>query len=348
MADAFPELDGAVDVVVSNPPYIPAGALIRDPEVADHDPALALWSGAGRPRRGPGRRAGRPRLLRPGGLVVVEHADLQGGGAGRVLPRRPAGPTWRDHHDLAGRDRFVTAVRRRTARPTDHGRAMRGGRGSAAVRHRPTPVERPTRGLDAGRRRRPPRRARGAADRHRLRPRRRRLLPRRRWPTCSRPRAAAGTCRCRCWSAPAHPRRHRDRPRRTAARPGRGVLAGRAHRSCASASRRCSGTSATPRHRRRPDAAAPGGHRAARRDRADGASAAPTVTAPAGRRPATRRSSSSARRSAVYLDGGPSGDPSRPRSSTSPGDARGCCGPARCPWRRCARSYRRPERRAVQ
>ena len=45
MATAFPELDGTVDVVVSNPPYIPRGAVVRDPEVATHDPALALWSG---------------------------------------------------------------------------------------------------------------------------------------------------------------------------------------------------------------------------------------------------------------------------------------------------------------
>ena len=78
MADAFPELDGTVDVVVSNPPYIPVGAVIRDPEVAAHDPALALWSGDD------GLDAMRvvervaARLLRPGG-------------AGRGRARRPAG-----------------------------------------------------------------------------------------------------------------------------------------------------------------------------------------------------------------------------------------------------------------
>ena len=100
MARAFADLDGQVDVVVSNPPYIPLGAHIRDPEVAAYDPGVALWSGAD------GLDALRVvatvsvRLLRPGGLVVVEHADVQGRGrAGRAgrharahRRRRPHGP----------------------------------------------------------------------------------------------------------------------------------------------------------------------------------------------------------------------------------------------------------------
>ena len=46
MVDAFPELDGSVDVVVCNPPYIPLEAWASvAPEARDHDPALALWSG---------------------------------------------------------------------------------------------------------------------------------------------------------------------------------------------------------------------------------------------------------------------------------------------------------------
>jgi release factor glutamine methyltransferase len=110
MAAAFPELDGAVDVVVSNPPYIPVDARIRDPEVASHDPAVALWSGAD------GLDAIRvveqvaARLLRPGGLVVVEHSDLQGATAPAVFAD---GSRWQDvadHRDLAGRDRYLTAV----------------------------------------------------------------------------------------------------------------------------------------------------------------------------------------------------------------------------------------------
>jgi len=112
MADAFPELDGTVDVVVSNPPYIPDGAQIRDPEVAAHDPAQALWSGAD------GLDAVRvveqvaSRLLRRGGTVVVEHADLQGRTAPAVFARTGRWADVADHRDLAGRDRYLTATRR--------------------------------------------------------------------------------------------------------------------------------------------------------------------------------------------------------------------------------------------
>jgi release factor glutamine methyltransferase len=111
MADAFPELAGAVDVVVSNPPYIPLGAHIRDAEVAVHDPAAALWSGAD------GMDAIRvveqvaARLLRAGGLAVVEHADVQGQAAPAVFDGAGGWSDIEDHRDLAGRDRYVTAVR---------------------------------------------------------------------------------------------------------------------------------------------------------------------------------------------------------------------------------------------
>jgi release factor glutamine methyltransferase len=111
MTDAFPDLDATVDVVVSNPPYIPVGAQVRDPEVAEHDPALALWSGDD------GLDAVRvveqvaTRLLRPGGTVVVEHADLQGETAPAVFAGTGRWTDVRDHCDLAGRDRYLTAVR---------------------------------------------------------------------------------------------------------------------------------------------------------------------------------------------------------------------------------------------
>ena len=112
MATAFPELDGSVDVVVSNPPYIPVGAVVRDPEVAAHDPAVSLWSGDD------GLDAMRvveqvaARLLRVGGVVVAEHADLQGTSAPAVFAATGAWRDVADHRDLAGRDRFITAVRR--------------------------------------------------------------------------------------------------------------------------------------------------------------------------------------------------------------------------------------------
>jgi release factor glutamine methyltransferase len=111
MADAFPDLDGRVDVVVSNPPYIPVGAVVRDPEVAAHDPALALWSGEDGLDDVRVVERVAARLLRPGGTVVVEHADLQGESAPAVFTATGRWTGVADHRDLAGRDRYLTARR---------------------------------------------------------------------------------------------------------------------------------------------------------------------------------------------------------------------------------------------
>jgi release factor glutamine methyltransferase len=85
--------------------------VIRDAEVATHDPAIALWSGED------GLDAMRvvervaARLLRPGGQVVVEHADVQGTAAPDVFSATGRWADVRDHQDLAGRDRYLTGVR---------------------------------------------------------------------------------------------------------------------------------------------------------------------------------------------------------------------------------------------
>ncbi|MBM6400648.1 peptide chain release factor N(5)-glutamine methyltransferase [Phycicoccus sonneratiae] len=109
---AFPELEGRVDVVVSNPPYIPDGAVPLDPEVRDHDPEVALYGrsadGLGVPLAVAARAA---ELLRDGGVLVMEHADTQG----QTLPAglRATGD-WVDvvdHPDLTGRPRATVAVR---------------------------------------------------------------------------------------------------------------------------------------------------------------------------------------------------------------------------------------------
>jgi release factor glutamine methyltransferase len=77
LSDALPELDGQVDVVVANPPYIPAGAIPRDPEVRLHSPEISLFGGPdGLDLVRAVSRTGR-RLLRAGGLLVVEHGELQ-------------------------------------------------------------------------------------------------------------------------------------------------------------------------------------------------------------------------------------------------------------------------------
>lgn len=107
---ALPTLDGAVDVVVSNPPYIPSDGQVRDPEVLQHDPPVALW-GLGpdglEVLRGVAGRA--LQLLRPGGWFVVEHADLQGAAVLDLLREQGGWSQVSDHRDLTGRDRFAVA-----------------------------------------------------------------------------------------------------------------------------------------------------------------------------------------------------------------------------------------------
>jgi release factor glutamine methyltransferase len=107
------ELDGTVDLVVSNPPYIPLGAVVRDPEVAAYDPPLALWGGADGTDVVRVVERVAARLLRPGAPVVVEHADEQGAVAPLWFPETRGWDEVRAHRDLAGRPRFVTARRRR-------------------------------------------------------------------------------------------------------------------------------------------------------------------------------------------------------------------------------------------
>ena len=110
LAEAFDDLAGAVDVVVSNPPYIPHEAWESvAAEVRDHDPELALYaSGDGLDViRVVEQRAAL--LLRPGGVVGVEHADVQGESAPAVFAASGRWEQVRDHRDLAGRARFLTA-----------------------------------------------------------------------------------------------------------------------------------------------------------------------------------------------------------------------------------------------
>jgi len=110
-ATALDGLDGTFDLVVSNPPYIPSGAGLP-PEVGEYDPATALWGGgpdgldAVRVVEAVARRA-----LRPRGLVAVEHGAPQGSAVYWAFPEEHGWQQTRNHKDLAGRDRFVTAVR---------------------------------------------------------------------------------------------------------------------------------------------------------------------------------------------------------------------------------------------
>lgn len=110
LADAFPELDGTVSVVVSNPPYVPDAAIPRDPEVRLFDPPAALYGGADgldvvRVLSGVALR-----LAHPGGVVVIEHGEWQGEGVRGIL----TADGWlgaATHPDLTTRDRVTTALR---------------------------------------------------------------------------------------------------------------------------------------------------------------------------------------------------------------------------------------------
>ena len=110
LADAFPELDGTVSVLVSNPPYVPDAAVPRDPEVRFFDPPAALYGGEDgldvvRVLSGVGLR-----LLHSGGTVVIEHGEWQGEPIRELL----TADGWRaaaTHPDLTMRDRATTAIR---------------------------------------------------------------------------------------------------------------------------------------------------------------------------------------------------------------------------------------------
>ncbi|MFT4165128.1 MAG: peptide chain release factor N(5)-glutamine methyltransferase [Microlunatus sp.] len=119
MADALPELDGTVDLVIANPPYVPLDAYDTVAvEARDHDPSLALFSGADGLDAIKVLTRVAARLLRTGGLLAFEHAEAQAESAPQVVLDSRLFAQVRDRQDLTGRPRFVTAVR--------NGRALAG------------------------------------------------------------------------------------------------------------------------------------------------------------------------------------------------------------------------------
>ncbi len=110
LATAFDDLAGTVDVIACNPPYIPLEAWESVAvEARDHDPHLALFSGADGLDAIRVLEARAALLLRSGGVVGAEHADAQGEAAPAVFAATGRWTDVRDHRDLAGRPRFVTA-----------------------------------------------------------------------------------------------------------------------------------------------------------------------------------------------------------------------------------------------
>ena len=110
LTTAFEELASSVDLVVSNPPYIPDAAVPIDLEVKLHDPSLALYGGVDGLDviRQISTRA--MHLLRPGGHLVLEHAHTQAPAISELLLTQG----WQEvvsASDLTGKDRMISAVR---------------------------------------------------------------------------------------------------------------------------------------------------------------------------------------------------------------------------------------------
>ncbi|MFV0427986.1 MAG: peptide chain release factor N(5)-glutamine methyltransferase [Arachnia sp.] len=109
--DELGELDGTVDVVVVNPPYIPSAQRAALPaDVAGNDPDEALFGGEdGLDVIRAVAEAGQ-RLLRPGGLLVCEHHQEHQCEVAALLGA-PGFIDAQGHRDLAGRPRYVTSRR---------------------------------------------------------------------------------------------------------------------------------------------------------------------------------------------------------------------------------------------
>jgi release factor glutamine methyltransferase len=108
MADALYHLDGTVDLVIANPPYVPETARDGLPVDVLRDPDLALFSGPDGLDALVVVADVAARLLRPGGWVCAEHDDTHGTAAPALFAARGFSEV-ADHLDLAGRPRFVTA-----------------------------------------------------------------------------------------------------------------------------------------------------------------------------------------------------------------------------------------------
>lgn len=111
LRDALPEHDGTFDVVVSNPPYIPAEAIPNEPEVALHDPPEALYGGGADGMELPtAAAASAARLLVPGGYFVMEHAEVQAAWIAAMLKKSGCWSDVTTHLDLNGKERATSAV----------------------------------------------------------------------------------------------------------------------------------------------------------------------------------------------------------------------------------------------
>ena len=110
-SNTLAELDGTVDLVVTNPPYVPESEIPEQPEVRDHDPELALYGGSPDGLLIPERIIDRAAaLLRPGGLLVMEH-DISQGAALVAYAQTHGFAQAHTGHDWTGRPRYLVTQR---------------------------------------------------------------------------------------------------------------------------------------------------------------------------------------------------------------------------------------------
>lgn len=104
---------GRLDLVVSNPPYIPTAVLAAlEPVVRDHEPALALDGGADGLDAIRRIAAGAEAALAPGGVLLLEHHHDQSEAVLTLLAAAGL-EECRAHRDLEGVLRFASGRRRR-------------------------------------------------------------------------------------------------------------------------------------------------------------------------------------------------------------------------------------------
>lgn len=104
------ELEGTVDLVIANPPYIPSADLSDLPEeVAGYEPHLALDGGPDGLETARRIMADARRWLAPGGILAMEVDEGCVDSAHREMQ------AWYEHvntkRDLTGRDRIVVGIR---------------------------------------------------------------------------------------------------------------------------------------------------------------------------------------------------------------------------------------------
>jgi release factor glutamine methyltransferase len=109
----IPELQGAIDIIISNPPYIVSGEMDGLPvEISDHEPRQALDGGPDglsllRRLVGEGLR-----LLKGGGMLALEIGERQAGAVTDLIMASGAYDAPRTVKDYAGKDRAVIARRK--------------------------------------------------------------------------------------------------------------------------------------------------------------------------------------------------------------------------------------------